>query len=299
MAKNSSSLLLGNLMAGLLVFFSHIFIARYLKESLYGDYSLVVAFIILFTFLSDFGMDTILVRDISKRPHRLSSFMNTSIVLRFFSAIIAMLIAVTIAFFLDYPYHVKLGIFIFSIYLLLNSFTMLLTDLFRIKLQMQFYALTEIFSKVVFFISILILIYLKASFIFFIVLTLLPWLLKMIILWFLSKKWVFLFPKYNKRIAKYLIKESLPMVLVLLFMLIYLKIDILDEIFCRDRFLFGRSYDDYRIHNDSSSSRNLHIAGFIQFSREIKKEFFFRLQSFLQVFFISCSTHSSWYFPVL
>jgi O-antigen/teichoic acid export membrane protein len=64
--RNTSVLVLGQFLCGLISFINSIFIARWLGPAGYGEYAFIYAFLGLFGWLISFGMDNILVREASQ-----------------------------------------------------------------------------------------------------------------------------------------------------------------------------------------------------------------------------------------
>ena len=56
------------------------FITRYLGPSVFGDYTLVLVFVYLFSVLADLGLESIVVRELVKDGHREEKVLGTSFI---------------------------------------------------------------------------------------------------------------------------------------------------------------------------------------------------------------------------
>lgn len=70
-AKNSIYLFIDNVLTRLVEFFIFIWLSRYLSQEQFGQYNFVIAYLTIFAVLADFGMISIVQREIS-RNHSLS-----------------------------------------------------------------------------------------------------------------------------------------------------------------------------------------------------------------------------------
>lgn len=102
-AKNSIYLFIDNVLTRLVEFFIFIWLSRYLSQEQFGQYNFVIAYLTIFAVLADFGMISIVQREIS-RNHSLSpQYMGVGLVYAGCFSIILMTLAV-IVFIVLRPY---------------------------------------------------------------------------------------------------------------------------------------------------------------------------------------------------
>ena len=101
--KNSIYLFIDNVLTRLVEFFIFIWLSRYLSQEQFGQYNFVIAYLTIFAVLADFGMISIVQREIS-RNHSLSpQYMGVGLVYAGCFSIILMTLAV-IVFIVLRPY---------------------------------------------------------------------------------------------------------------------------------------------------------------------------------------------------
>lgn len=109
-------------MAGAL--FVGILVARYLGPSQYGLMNYVISYVTLFTVISNFGLDDIEIRELSKCPDNRNVILGTSFRLRLFFATLAFLMILITLYFYKTD--------IFTTYMILGYSLVLYTGCFNI-----------------------------------------------------------------------------------------------------------------------------------------------------------------------
>lgn len=72
--------------------FVGVWLARYLGPAQFGLLSYALALVALFAPLAGLGLNSIVVRDVVNKPELVQSYINTSIVMQLFAALIAFLL---------------------------------------------------------------------------------------------------------------------------------------------------------------------------------------------------------------
>jgi O-antigen/teichoic acid export membrane protein len=98
-----------------------IFLARSLSIDLFGRYNLVNSFVGIFSFLPDFGVGLIVIRDIAKKKDLAPVYLGNSLVLNGILAFITFFVILIVAFFVGYSPEVQLLIIIASLTLFLST----------------------------------------------------------------------------------------------------------------------------------------------------------------------------------
>ncbi len=97
MLSNAGWLYLDRLVRGVLALIVGILIARYLGPQSFGKYSYAISIVLLVVFISNLGMDTIVVREIVDEPENESEILGTAFFMRLGAGIVAYLVAVIAA----------------------------------------------------------------------------------------------------------------------------------------------------------------------------------------------------------
>jgi O-antigen/teichoic acid export membrane protein/GT2 family glycosyltransferase len=115
LAANSIVQIGGSVLAAAISFFTFVAMTRGLGPDSYGDYVAATSFLFLPIVLSDLGLATTVLRDISARPEDTEAVMRRSVPLR--AALSAMAVAVMVLFGLVIPFgeQTKLAILIWSV----------------------------------------------------------------------------------------------------------------------------------------------------------------------------------------
>ncbi|MBM3256298.1 MAG: flippase [Candidatus Moranbacteria bacterium] len=122
-------------------------ITRYLGTEGFGNYTTVIAFYFLITALSDFGINQILTREISRPDAREKDIMANVLGLRLTITLVLILVGIFGVFFLPYGAQVKNGIWIMFLALFFSSLSQTLNSIFQKKLVMNRLAWRELVSR--------------------------------------------------------------------------------------------------------------------------------------------------------
>lgn len=211
--------LLGGLLVG-------IFVARYLGPEQYGLMSYVMSYVALFQVLASFGMDNIEIREESKTPEDKDKIIGTAFGLKLVFAVVTMgLIALTTWLF-EADSFTKWMIILYSISMIMNSFGVI-RNYFTSLVWNEYIVKTEISRTLIGAGIKVILLLLHAPLVWFIAATLFDTMLIAggYLVSYRSKvdsirKW-----QFDKETAKYLIKQSFPLLLSGAAVVVYQKID--------------------------------------------------------------------------
>ena len=120
-----------------------IYAARYLGASGYGRYSFVIVFISYFSFLSEFGLDWVIIRDVATDKTKVKTYMSGAILLRGCLSILAIALAWGSIFVLKKPTLLPL-LLIASGSLITSSLTGIFNSAFQAFERMQYIAFIDI-----------------------------------------------------------------------------------------------------------------------------------------------------------
>ena len=211
--------LLGGLLVG-------IFVARYLGPEQYGLMSYVMSYVALFQVLASFGMDQIEIREESKTPEEKDKIIGTAFALKIgFAAITIGLVCLT-AWLFEADSFTKWMIMLYSLSMVMNSFGVI-RNYFTSLVWNEYIVKTEITRTLIGAGIKVVLLLLHAPLVWFIAATLFDTVLIAggYLVSYRSKidsicKW-----QFDKETAKYLIKQSFPLLLSGAAVVVYQKID--------------------------------------------------------------------------
>lgn len=149
--KNTFWLMLAEAVARIFAVFSAIWIARYLGVASYGKYNFAFSFVSLFVVLTDFGLSTLTIRDISRNKNLAQKYFNNILLLKLFFFFLTFS---TIAIFLSYmgkTTEVKFLVYLASFAMIVQSLTQFFQSIFRAFGKMEYEALNRIIFSGFFF----------------------------------------------------------------------------------------------------------------------------------------------------
>lgn len=241
-----------NLLSGLLV---GVIVARYLGPERYGLMNYVISFVFLFQTFSTFGLDSIEIREESRGKISHDVIIGTAFYVKVFSGIIFMLLSVGTSFLLSDDSETVVLVFIYSFSIVLNAFNVI-RNYFMARVQNEYVVKTEIFRS-----------FLGMGIKF------LLYLLGMPLIWFvvaymfdyflLGSGYCMAYRKmfgkikdwsFNYEYAKYLLKESFPLMLTSAAVIVYQRID---------QVMIGQMVDNTAVGYFSVASRFVEILLYI------------------------------------
>jgi len=128
-----------------------VYLARTLGKNDFGIFSFGLAFAFLFVIIADFGLSTLIIREISRDKKSASKYMSNSIVLKLLLSLIAFVSAYIFLNIVTYSEEIKTIAYIMLGFTLLQSFTELNYAIFRAFERMYYDALIKIIRMVILF----------------------------------------------------------------------------------------------------------------------------------------------------
>lgn len=209
----------GALLVGILV-------ARYLGPSQYGLMNYVISYVALFTVISNFGLDDIEIRELSRRPDYKNQILGTSFRLRLGFATLGYILIILTLILFQPDRFTSIMILVYSLTLYTGSFN-IIRNYFTSIVKNEYVVKSEISRTIIGAGIKIVLLWLKAPLEYFIVATFFDTLLVASGYCFSYKKIVGKFSewKYDKILVPFFIKESFPLVLSGAAVIIYQRID--------------------------------------------------------------------------
>src|SRR3989338_213127 len=140
---------LGKFGASFIGIFIVALLTRYLGVTGYGAYTTIFTYLFFFAILSDMGLYVVTVNELFRSEFGEEKFFNNVFSLRFFSALLLMVVASALAWVFPYSFLIKLGILVAALSVFLNLPDQIVVAFFQNKIEMKRVALAEIAGKII------------------------------------------------------------------------------------------------------------------------------------------------------
>ncbi len=148
--KNSVLLFGGNAISAVISFVITIYIARFLPVSDFGSYITVISFVTLFGIFTDFGINTVIIREGAKNPEDTHNLIFSAMGLKYLMSLASMLAVIVFALFTPYSFEVKALIALMSITLLMGGIGSMFSAVFNIYQDMKYISIIQIAERTTF-----------------------------------------------------------------------------------------------------------------------------------------------------
>jgi len=221
------------MIAGFLV---GVWVARYLGPEKYGIFNYSLAFVAIFAGVAKLGLDGIVIRELVKEPEKKDLYLGTAFWLKFVGAFVVLFLIAIGTLFTNNDRTINLYIFIIAAGIFFQSFEVV-DFYFQSKVLSKFVSICKIIQLILSSLLKIYFVLTKADLIYFVLITLIDQITLAITL-FLSyshyhkhnepqKNWLHFLnaETFNFQIAKNLLKDSWPLILVLISATLYERID--------------------------------------------------------------------------
>ena len=227
-AKNTSILIVGDVIFKLISLFVTIYLARYLGTVGFGKYSFVFAYLAFFNIITDLGLQQILVREMARDPTITPKLIGNTYIMRLTLTIFAVVLAMVIINLMSYPKDTTSYIYVAAFTLLFISFSDFYGTIFQANLKMEYNIIAKLTFKVLSAWLILWIIFVLQGTLTQIILVLVfSEGVKTLINYSFSRKFVRPRFEIDFGLWKYLLKESLPLALYSVIWIILFRTDII------------------------------------------------------------------------
>ena len=225
-AKNASFLLIANIISYVIGFFTIIYTARYLGAESFGILSLALAFTGIFGVSVDLGLNTLIVREVSRDKSLTNRYTTNSVIIKFISSILTFGLVVLVVTILSYSKEVMDVIYLIFLYTCFTSFAGIFNAIFQAHEKMEYQSISTILTSIFTLSGVLIVIYFKLNVLTFAVIYCIVSLL-ILLYSFIIYSWKIVSPKIEINLSfwKPTIKESWPFGITSLFVTIFYYID--------------------------------------------------------------------------
>jgi len=145
-ARNTGIIIVGDIVFKLISLVVTIYLARYLGTAGFGKYNFVFAYLAFFNILTDLGLQTILVREMSRDPSITPKLIGNAYIIRLILTVIAIISSIVVISLMSYPADTTTYVYIASLTLLFVSFSDFYRTIFEANLRMEY----NITAKLVF-----------------------------------------------------------------------------------------------------------------------------------------------------
>ncbi|MCL4417931.1 MAG: oligosaccharide flippase family protein, partial [Actinobacteria bacterium] len=209
----------------LLGFITVALLTRYLGTAGYGNFTLVFAYMSFFGVFADFGLQLAIVRELSQKSISAEKIYGTYFWIKAILVILSTIVSIIALFFFPYSETLKIGILIGALAVGVGGLNGYGTAIFQSKIRLDLVTYIDILGRLVSVIFIAIFIYAKLNFYYIVSTILVGNLVGLLATIYLLKKDIKFNFKYDRNLAKKIIKWSLPIGLTSFFSLAYFKID--------------------------------------------------------------------------
>ncbi len=225
-AKNTSVLLISQIISYAFVFLTTLYTARYLGVENFGILSLSIAFTGIFVIFADLGLSTLTVREVSRDKSLSSKYLVNFGLLKIVLAVLTFFLIFLSVNILHYSQEIQLVIYIMSISVIFNSFAGLISSIFQAYEKMEYISIGIIINSIILFVGVMVSIYYQLdvlAFATFYAVSNFALLLLYIII--CQKKFVSPFLEMDLSFLRQKLKHALPFGITSVFVTIYYWID--------------------------------------------------------------------------
>jgi O-antigen/teichoic acid export membrane protein len=225
-AKNTGIVIIGDSIFRLVSLVVTIYLARYLGTEGFGTYSFVFAYLAFFDVITDLGLRAILVRDMSRNPSKAPELIGNAYIIRLILTPFAISLSIVIITLMSYPKDTTTYIYIAAFTLLFISFSEFYVSIFQANLKMGYNIIAKLAFKFLSAGLIIWIIFSHGTLMQVIIALVFSEMVKTLISYSFSRKFVRPRFEIDFGLWKYLFKEALPLALSSVIWVIYYRIDV-------------------------------------------------------------------------
>jgi O-antigen/teichoic acid export membrane protein len=224
--KNTLWLLTSQGISIIVSLFLTLILAKHLGPRYNGIYNYANSIVGIFAIFVDFGMSTVLIRDIARDTNLAKKYLDNIVSLKIFIGIIILLLITITSLFVKHYTDITLIMLFLGLYNILNGFYILFAGIFRSHNKMVYESINTTISKILMLILGIIALYYYKSLLDYSLAFFITSLISVIIAVFIIKKRFTNFSfSINKDFWKYMLKEIWPYGLSSIVVTVYFTID--------------------------------------------------------------------------
>jgi O-antigen/teichoic acid export membrane protein len=211
------------LISGILI---GVWVTRYLGPEKYGVISYALAFVAIFSTIAKVGLDSIVIRDLVNHPEKKTQYLGTAFWLKLIGSLFTIIVVGVLAYFSPNSSSTNLYILVIASGLIFQSYEVI-DFYYQSQVKSKYVSISKIIQLVLSGVIKLYLIYIHADVIYFVLTYLLEQFTLALLLYlaYNSQKHESFSQHFNSKIAKSLLLESWPVIIVGIAITIQSKID--------------------------------------------------------------------------
>ena len=225
-ARNTGVVIAGDLIFRIISLFVIIYLARYLGTVGFGKYNFVFAYLSFFGIITDLGLQTILVREMSRDASITPKLIGNAFIIRLILTIFAVVLSIVVITLMSYPADTTSYIYIATFTIFFISFSDFYATIFQANLRMEYKMIAKLSFKVLSAALIFWIIFSHGTLMQVMIVLVFSEMIKTLISYSFSRKFVKPRFEIDFGLWKYLFKESLPLALTVVIWIIYYRIDV-------------------------------------------------------------------------
>lgn len=154
-AKNTSTLLISQILVYVISFFYFIYLARYLGVEEFGILTFSLAFTGIFGVLIDPGLNILTVRDISRDKKLVKKYLGNIITLKIILAVLTCLLIISVVNIMNYENNVIQTVYILMLSIIATAFSQTFFSIFQAYEKMEYQSLGNILNSIIIFIGVI------------------------------------------------------------------------------------------------------------------------------------------------
>ena len=226
LAKNTTILLIANIVSYLLGFFTTLYTARYLGVEGFGILSLALSLTGIFGVFTDLGLSTLTTREVSRNKSLAGKYIANTAIIKVILAFLTFGLIALVVYIIGYPKTVTTVVYLITLSVIVGAFSGIFNSIFQAFEKMEYMSLTIILNAAIMLIGILTVIYYGLSIIALSSVYLFSSLI-VLVLTFTIYSWKFFLPKIHVDLKfwKPTLKQSLLFGISSILVVIYFFID--------------------------------------------------------------------------
>jgi O-antigen/teichoic acid export membrane protein len=159
LAKNTTVLLVANILTYLLGFFTTLYTARYLGVEGFGILSLALSLTGIFGVFTDLGLTTLTAREVSRNKSLANKYIANTFLIKILLALLTFGLIALVVYILGYPETTKNVVYLLTFSVIFGAFTGIFNSIFQAFEKMEYMSINIILNAVLMLTGVLTVIY--------------------------------------------------------------------------------------------------------------------------------------------
>jgi len=147
--RNFLSLTISEIIAKILQLVIFIYVARIFGSLEFGNFGFAIAFSAIIVVIADFGLNTLLIREISRNKNKVKKYISNALTIKIFLSIVTFFITFIYLNFMNYAGSIKAVTYTMVLFMVIQSFTDLFYSVFRAFERMHYDAFIKVLRMVI------------------------------------------------------------------------------------------------------------------------------------------------------